>query len=379
MIGTGMTEPFFFNRGRGLSVREIAALTGAKPRPGADLDRRITGIAALDQAAPTDLAFLEKAKYAPQLSVSSAGACLTTERYAARAPVHISVLCVGEPYRAFVEVARTLFPDALRPSSLFEASGVAVGALGHPTRRMESGVTVDPGAVIGPRAEIGSGTVINAGAAIGPNVRIGRQCTIGANASITNSLIGDHVIVHPGCAIGQDGFGYVMGARGHRKVLQIGRVILQDDVEIGAGTTIDRGANRDTVIGEGTKIDNLVQIGHNVSIGRHCIIVSQCGISGSVVLEDHVILAGQVGLPDNVKIGEGAIIGAKSGVMSDVPAGEKWFGYPAMRGREFLRNMMTLRRWVSEDIAGRADDSSADDDRIARSDLDRDHGGQGPG
>src|SRR5215467_12564242 len=181
MIGAGMTEPFFFNRGRGLSVREIAALT--------------------------DLAFLEKAKYAPQLSVSSAGACLTTERYAGRAPVHISVLCVGEPYRSFVEVARSLFPDALRPSSLFEASGVAVGALVHPTVRMESGVTVDPGAVIGPRAEIGSGTVINAGAAIGPNVRIGRQCTIGANASITNSLIGDRVVVHPGCAIGQDGFG----------------------------------------------------------------------------------------------------------------------------------------------------------------------------
>jgi UDP-3-O-[3-hydroxymyristoyl] glucosamine N-acyltransferase len=356
MIGTGMTEPFFFNRGRGLSVREIAALTGATPRPGADLDRRITGIAALDQAAPSDLAFLDKAKYAPQLSASGAGACLTTERYAGRAPVHISVLCVAEPYRAFVEVTRTLFPDALQPSSLFEAIGVAVGALVHPTARLESGVTVDPGAVIGPRAEIGMGTVIKAGAAIGPNVRIGRQCTISANASITNSLIGDRVVVHPGCAIGQDGFGYVMGATSHRKVLQMGRVIIQDDVEIGAGTTIDRGANRDTVIGEGTKIDNLVQIGHNVRIGRHCIIVSQCGISGSVVIEDRVILAGQVGLADNVTIGEGAIIGARSGVMSDVPAGEKWFGYPAMRGREFLRSMMTLRHWVSEnDAAGNGD------------------------
>ena len=142
-------------------------------------------------------------------------------------------------------------------------------------------------------------------------MRIGRDCAIGANASITNSLIGDRVVVHPGCAIGQDGFGYVMGATGHRKVLQVGRVIIQDDVEIGAGTTIDRGANRDTVIGEGTKIDNLVQIGHNVTIGRHCIIVSQCGISGSVVIEDRVILAGQVGLADNVTIGEGAIIGAQ--------------------------------------------------------------------
>src|SRR6266550_6 len=352
MIGTGMTEPFFFNRGRGLSVREIAALTGAKPRPGADLDRRITGIAALDQAAPSDLAFLDRAKYVSQLSLSAAGACLMSERYAARTPAHVSVLCVAEPYRAFVEVARALFPDALRPSSFFEASGVAVGAFVHPSARMENGVTVDPGAAIGPHAEIGTGTVINTGAAIGPKVRIGRHCSIGANASITNSLIGDRVVIHPGCGIGQDGFGYVMGAACHRKVLQIGRVIVQDDVEIGAGTTIDRGANRDTVIGEGTKIDNLVQIGHNVRIGRHC----------SVVIEDRVILAGQVGLADNVTIGEGAIIGARSGVMSDVPAGEKWFGYPAMRGREFLRSMMTLRHWVSKtDAADNGDDESPDD------------------
>jgi UDP-3-O-[3-hydroxymyristoyl] glucosamine N-acyltransferase len=361
-----MTEPFFFDRGRGLTVREIAALTGAVPRPDAELDRRITGIAALDRAAPDDLAFLDKLKYAAQLSATMAGACLTTERYASRAPAHLSVLCVAEPYRAFVEVTRTLFPDAARPSSLFETRGVATGAFVHPTARLEGGVTVDPGAVIGPRAEIGAGTVINAGAVIGPRVRIGRQCAIGANSSIVNSLMGDRVIVHPGCAIGQDGFGYVMGAGGHRKVLQIGRVILQDDVEIGAGTTIDRGANRDTVIGEGTKIDNLVQIGHNVSIGRHCIIVSQCGISGSVVLEDHVILAGQVGLPDNVTIGEGAIIGAKSGVISDVPAGEKWFGYPAMRGREFLRNLMTLRRWVNEDAAADDGDDAGTDDELGQ-------------
>src|SRR6266481_1388381 len=259
MIGTGMTEPFFFNRGRGLSVREIAALTGAKPRPGADLDRRITGIAALDQAAPTDLAFLEKAKYAPQLSVSSAGACLTTERYAGRAPVHISVLTVGEPYRAFVEVARALFPDALRPSSLFEATGVAAGAYVHPSARLENGVTVDPGAVIGAGAEIGSGTVIGAGAAIGAKVRIGRDCSIGPNASILHALIGDRVIIHSGCAIGQDGFGFVRGPRGAHKVPQVGRVIIQDDVEIGANCAVDRGAIRDTVIGEGSKIDNLVQ------------------------------------------------------------------------------------------------------------------------
>jgi UDP-3-O-[3-hydroxymyristoyl] glucosamine N-acyltransferase len=184
-------------------------------------------------------------------------------------------------------------------------------------------------------------------------VRIGRNCAIGSHASIIHTLIGDSVIIHPGCRIGQDGFGYMMGPKGHAKVPQVGRVIIQDGVEIGANTAIDRGAIRDTVIGEGTKIDNLVQIGHNVSIGRHCIIVSQCGISGSVVIEDHVILAGQVGLPDNVTIGEGAIVGAQSGVMSDIPAGERWLGYPAMRGREFLRNMMALRQWVNEDGAAR--------------------------
>jgi len=355
-----MTEPFFFDRGPGLTVREIAALAGADLEPGANLDRRITGVAALDRAARDDLAFLDKPKYAAQLAATSAGACLTTARYAKHAPSHVSVLRVAEPYRAFVDVTRALFPDASRPSSLFAARGAAEGAFVHPSARVESGVIVDPGVVIGPRAEIGTGTVINAGAVIGPGVRIGRQCAIGANASITNSLIGDRVVVHPGCAIGQDGFGYVMGAGGHRKVLQLGRVILQDDVEIGAGSTIDRGANRDTVIGEGTKIDNLVQIGHNVSIGRHCIIVAQCGISGSVVIEDHVILAGQVGLPDNVTIGERAIIGARSGVMSDIPPGEKWLGYPAMRGREFLRSMMTLRQWVREDTPD-GDESAGDD------------------
>jgi len=372
-----MTEPFFFHRGRGLTVREIIALTAAEPRAGDDLDRRITGIASLDRAAPDDLTFLDKPSYAPQLAASRAGACLTTRRFAANAPEHICILCLREPYRAFVDVARALFPEALRPSSLFEAGGVTAGALVHPAARLEGGVIVDPGAVIGPLAEIGAGTVINAGAAIGPNVRIGRNCVIGTNVSVTNALIGDRVVVHPGCAIGQDGFGYVMGTKGHRKVLQLGRVILQDDVEIGAGTTIDRGANRDTVIGEGTKIDNLVQIGHNVSIGRHCIIVAQCGISGSVVIEDHVILAGQVGLPDNVTIGEGAIIGARSGVMSNVPAGEKWMGYPAMRGRDFLRSMMTLRRWVNEDGPTSNGGSTVADDGTERTEPEGGSTGRG--
>jgi UDP-3-O-[3-hydroxymyristoyl] glucosamine N-acyltransferase len=255
----------------------------------------------------------------------------------------VSVLCVPDPYRAYIEVAHKLFPQASQPSSLFDASGTALGAFVHSTARLEKEVTIDPGCVIGPHAEIGRGTLVSAGAVIGPNVRIGRHCAIGAQACVTNCLIGDRVIVHPGCAIGQDGFGYVMSPRGHRKIPQTGRVIIQDDVEIGAGTTIDRGSNRDTVIGEGTKIDNLVQIAHNVSVGRHCIIVSQCGISGSVVLKDHAVLAGAVGLADNLTIGEGAVVGARSGVMSDVPSGERWLGYPAMPAREYLRATAAFR------------------------------------
>jgi UDP-3-O-[3-hydroxymyristoyl] glucosamine N-acyltransferase len=179
---------------------------------------------------------------------------------------------------------------------------------------------------------------------VGPDVRIGRDGKIGAGATVTHALIGDRVIIHPGCRIGQDGFGYQMNAGRHGKIPQVGRVIIQDDVEIGAGSTIDRGAMGDTVIGEGTKIDNLVQIGHNVSIGRHCIIVAQTGISGSVTLEDWVMLGGQVGIADHLTIGEGAQIGASSGLMHDVPAGAKWVGTPAKPAREFFREISALRR-----------------------------------
>jgi UDP-3-O-[3-hydroxymyristoyl] glucosamine N-acyltransferase len=210
--------------------------------------------------------------------------------------------------------------------------------------RLESGVTIDPGAVIGPRAEIGAGSIVGATAVIGPDVRIGRDCSIGSNVSIANTLIGDRVIVHPGCSIGQDGFGFVMGGKGHQKVPQVGRVIIQDDVEIGAGTAIDRGAIRDTVIGEGTKIDNLVQVGHNVSIGRHCVLVGQTGISGSVTLEDFVVLGGRVGVNNHVTIGEGAQIAATSVVHGDVPPGARWGGIPAKPAKQWFRELMMIER-----------------------------------
>ena len=348
-----MTEAFFFPRHPGLTVREIIALTGGQAARGADLDRRVTGIAALDRAGAEDLTFLDGLKFADLAARCEAGACLTTERFAHLVPERVSLIHARAPYRAFVQVARVLFPSALRPSSLFEANGIAAGALVHPTARLESGATVDPGAVVGPRAEIGARTVIAAGAVVGPNVHIGRDCAIGSGATVMHALIGDRVIVHPGCRIGQDGFGYLGGASGHQKVPQIGRVIIQDDVEIGANSTVDRGAMNDTVIGEGTKIDNLVQIAHNVVIGRHCVLASQTGISGSCVLGDNVMTGGQVGLADHLVIGTGAALGAKAGVMHDVPAGGRWVGAPAKPVKQFFREVAALERLAGHGGAGK--------------------------
>ena len=358
-----MTEPLFFAHAAGVTVGEIVALTGAKPRDGASLSRRITNIAPLDRAGPSDLTFFDNTKYADALEATQSGACLIAERLEGHAPAHLTTLRTGQPYRAFVTVARKLFPDAMRPSSLFETKGTAPSAFVHPSARIESGVTIDPGAVVGPRAEIGAGTVIGATAVIGPLVRIGRDCAVGSGCSITHSLIGDRVIIHPGCHIGQDGFGYLMGVKGHEKVPQVGRVIIQDDVEIGANTTIDRGGIRDTVIGEGTKIDNLVQIGHNVQIGRQCILVSQVGISGSSIIEDYAVLGGQVGVADHVTIGAGAMVAAKGGVMGDVPPGEKWGGYPARPIREWLRGIAVSNKLGQQGrTAGKALSPATDGD-----------------
>jgi UDP-3-O-[3-hydroxymyristoyl] glucosamine N-acyltransferase len=186
--------------------------------------------------------------------------------------------------------------------------------------------------------------VIAAGAVIGPDVRIGRDCAIGAGAAIINALIGDRVIIHSGARIGHDGYGYAPGPKGLEKIPHVGRVIVQDDVEIGTNTTIDRGGIRDTVIGEGSKIDNLVQIGHNVTIGRHCILAGHAGVSGSVTIGDHAVLGGKVGIADHVTIGEGASVTAGSGVMHNIGAGERWGGYPATTAREWMRGVALLRR-----------------------------------
>jgi UDP-3-O-[3-hydroxymyristoyl] glucosamine N-acyltransferase len=356
-----MQHPGFFERAGPFSLGAVAEAVGAKPRSDADLDAEIKDVRPLDGAAKGDLSFLDNPKYLSVFTATGASACLVAAKFVSAAPLGVACLVTPEPYRGFAKALGLFYPDALKPKAAVVRKDSLAEAV-DPSARLEPDVTVEPGAIVGPEARIGSGTTLAAGSVIGYRVHVGRDCYIGPNVSLTHALLGNRVTIHAGAAIGQDGFGFAMGKTGHLKVPQIGRVIIQDDVEIGANTTIDRGALRDTTIGEGTKIDNLVQIGHNVVIGRHCIIVSQTGISGSTELGDFVALGGQVGVVGHVKIGAGAQIAASSNVRSDVPPGARWGGTPAKPVRLWFRELTLLQKLAErKDLKLDQDDDKASD------------------
>ena len=338
-----MEHPGFFERAGPFALGSVAEAVSAEPAKGSDPGIAIKDVRPLDSAGPGDLSFLDNPKYLPLFAKTAASACLVAPKFAANVPAGTAGLITPEPYRAFARALLLFYPDAGTPRAAPTSQGDNARAI-HPSAMLEPGAIVEPGAVIGPEARIGRGTTIAAGSVIGFRVHVGRDCYIGPNASVTHALIGNQVTLHAGVAVGQDGFGFAMGRTGHLKVPQIGRVIIQDGVEIGANTTIDRGALRDTVIGEGTKIDNLVQIGHNVVIGRHCVIVAQTGISGSAELGDFVVLGGQVGVVGHVKIGAGAQIAASSNVRGDVPPGVRWGGTPAKPVRLWFRELTLLQK-----------------------------------
>ena len=345
-----MADPVFFTPPVPLTLQAIASLVGADLRLASDVNATVSSVAPIEHAAEGQLTFLENLAYLDHAATTRASACFVSPKYANRVTSGAAVLVVSQPYRAYAQVAAVLFPSSLRPQSVFDATGISPSALIHPTARIEAGAVIDPGVVIGPKAEIGAGTIIGANSVIGPDVRIGRNSAVGPSTTITHALIGNRVIIHQGARIGQDGFGFAMGPGGHLKMPQLGRVIVQDDVEIGANTTIDRGANRDTIIGEGSKIDNLVQIAHNVVIGRHCVIVAQVGIAGSTTLEDYVVLGGKVAVVGHITIGMGAQIAATSSVKDNVPRGARWGGTPAKPIKDWFREISTLKSLAKRGI-----------------------------
>jgi len=336
-----MEHPGFFQRAAPVRLDTLAEKLGARLHQGDDRAALIRNVLPLSDAGPGDVSFFENRKYFAQLAATKASACLVAPAFAERVPAGTAALVVQAPYRAFAQALHLFYPDAL-------FSKVAVAAAGdppvHPTAVIEDDVRIEPGAVVGREAQVGRGTVIAAGAVIGYRVTIGRGCFVGPGASVTHALVGDRVILHAGVRIGQDGFGFAVGPGGHLKVPQVGRVIIQDDVEIGANSCVDRGALKDTVIGEGSKIDNLVQVGHNVVMGRHCVIVGQTGISGSTELGDFVVMGGQSGAVGHIKIGAGAMMAGGSHATGDVPAGARMGGTPAVPLIEFGRQVAILKR-----------------------------------
>ncbi|MCM2293628.1 UDP-3-O-(3-hydroxymyristoyl)glucosamine N-acyltransferase [Allorhizobium sp. BGMRC 0089] len=331
----------FFPPHAGIRLSELADRLGAE-LIGADGagDVVIRSVSPVYRAKSSDICYILSRKNKQELETCQAGAVLCEPGLQSIVPGHIPVLICSNPHGAFALAGQILHPLAQTPAPVTEVAArqVSSAAFVDPSARLEDGVVVEPMAVIGAGVEIGEGTHIGAGSVIGQGVKIGRHCTIAAGASILAAYLGNHVIIHNGARIGQDGFGYAPGPRGMVKIVQIGRVIIQDHVEIGANTTIDRGTMDDTVIGEGTKIDNQVQIGHNVRIGRHCGIVAQVGIAGSTVIGDGVMIGGGAGINGHITIGDGVQIAAYSGVVGSLPPGGKYGGIPARPLADFLRD-----------------------------------------
>ena len=296
----------------------------------------LTGFATADQAKPGDLTFAENEEFFARAEASAATAIIADNRFSSTNKILIRV---PNARIAFAKALALFFPEPVKPAGIHPLSVVAASASVDPTAH------IGPHCTVGERVKIGARCVLQAGNYIGDDASLADEVNLFPNVTIyPRTEIGKRVRIHAGATIGSDGYGYVLDGGFHRKVPQIGNVIIRDDVEIGANVTIDRGALGPTIIGKGTKIDNLVQIAHNVEIGEHCLIIAQVGIAGSSKLGNYVVLAGQAGIGGHLKIGNQAVIGAQCGVMTDIPDKTTWLGSPAQPDRQFKRQVIALQR-----------------------------------
>jgi UDP-3-O-[3-hydroxymyristoyl] glucosamine N-acyltransferase len=327
-----------------LTAGAWAALVGGELRGAASLT--ITGAESLDRAGPTDLTFIRSPKFAAAWPASRAGCALVSTGIVVPAfdQQHRAVIIVPDADRAMLTVLRAL-EKAQHNLGHAHAPGVHPSAIVSPDAHVDPTASIGPHVTLGPGAHVGPGSVLHAGVRLGARAKVGGHCVIHPNVCILDRCtMGDRCIVHPGVVIGADGFGYLPGPRGLEKIPHVGHVEIGNDVELGAGTCIDRGKFGATIIGDGAKIDNLVQIAHNCRIGRHVVICGCCGIAGSVIIGDQVLIGGMVGIADGVSIGKGARIAAHSGVMHDVPEGETFAGMPAVRQRDWARAQIAIKR-----------------------------------
>jgi UDP-3-O-[3-hydroxymyristoyl] glucosamine N-acyltransferase len=343
-----MADSRFFDRAGPYSLEQLARLIGAQLPEGANPSIEVKDVASLENAETGDVVFLIERKLKDALAASHASVCILPPALAELAPSGMACLLHPDAKRAYALAVQAFYPMPAPEPWISPAAHIAKSS------RLGQGVRIEPGAVIGENVALGERVHVGANAVIGRGVTVGDDSRIGPLVSLQCCDVGKRVILHPGVAIGQDGYGFAPSRDGkHIKLPQIGRVIIGDDVEVGANTTIDRGASGDTVIGPHTKIDNLVQIGHNVRTGLGCGITAQVGISGSTTIGDLSLLYGQVGVADHSRIGSGVTILARSGVQGHVPDGATYMGYPAVEMKEYLRIHKFLLRESRKQAAPR--------------------------